>query len=52
LVGSWKLESTVHSIFLVIKWRILVEDQEDLSYMVRKLKEEYELRGLLINEKM
>ncbi|XP_054257537.1 uncharacterized protein LOC128982603 [Macrosteles quadrilineatus] len=42
-------ESRLFTLYFADDQVVLAEDREDLSYMVRKLKEEYELNGLVLN---
>jgi hypothetical protein len=41
----------LHALYLADDQIVIVEDKDDLSYMVRKLQEAYEQRGLIINKK-
>jgi hypothetical protein len=46
-VGNYIL----YTLFYVDNQTATAEDKDDLSYMIRKLQEAYEQRGLIINKK-
>jgi hypothetical protein len=44
-------DNILYTLYFTVNQKVIAEDKDDLSYIVRKPQEAYEQRGLIINKK-